>query len=142
MTSLLGHCYPGHKQKTSLVFSAGLCTITWDQKDSEVAFRECSVLHYRRGMGSIFPRSESSVFWDLVIPWEQGLDHSPSKFRSPKYQTAEEVGQNPPKVIRDSSKLSLSVSNWQMMQMVDILNDILEIVFLNLILHKHICKHS
>ena len=81
-------------QKTSLVFSAGLCTITWAQKDSEVTFRECSALHYQRGTGPMFTRSESSGFWNLVVPWEQGLDRSPSKLGSPNCETAEGVGQN------------------------------------------------
>ena len=79
-----------------MAFSTGLCTITRSQKDSGVAFREWSALHYQRGMYPIFPRSESSEFWNLVIPLEQGLDRSPPKLGSPKSQTAESVVQNPP----------------------------------------------
>ena len=55
-------------QKPSLVFSAGLCTITCCQKDPGVAFRECFALHYRRGMSPFCPRSGFSGFWVLVIP--------------------------------------------------------------------------
>ena len=40
-------------EKTSLVFSAELCTITWGLKDSGVAFRECFALHYQREMGQV-----------------------------------------------------------------------------------------
>ena len=81
--------------KTSLVVPAGLCTIPWGQIDSGVAVRECSPLHYQRWMAPIVTRSQSYGFWDLVIPWEQGLDRSPSQFGRPKGQTAEGVGQNP-----------------------------------------------
>ena len=98
MTSLLVHCCPGHKSTSIIVpdlFSRTL-PITCRQRDSGVAFRECSSLYYQRGMSPIFPRSESSEFWDLVIPWEQGLDRWPSRFGSHKGQTAEGVGQNPP----------------------------------------------
>ena len=69
-------------QKSPLAFSAGLCTITWGQKDSGVALGEFSARHYQRGMSltPIFSWSESSGFWDLVIPWEQDLDCLPWKF--------------------------------------------------------------
>ena len=42
----IGVLIPWARKLKSLVFSAGLCTITWGQKDSGVAFRECSALHY------------------------------------------------------------------------------------------------
>ena len=101
----LSRCYPclcivalGTRalQKPFLVFSTGLCTITWNQKDSGVFFRKCFALHYQKEMGPIFLRSESSEFWDLVIRWEQGVDPSKSKFGSPKGQTAGPVSQNLP----------------------------------------------
>ena len=80
--------------KTIPGLSAGLCTITWGQKHSRVAFRECSALHYQRGMSPIFLRFESFGFWDLVKPGEQRLDCLLSKFGNPISQTAEGVGQN------------------------------------------------
>ena len=43
----------------------------------------------------MFPRSESPRFWDLVMPREQGLGHSPSKLGNSESEPAEGVGQAP-----------------------------------------------
>ena len=129
-------------QKTSLVFSAWHCTITWGQKGTGVAFRECSALHYQRRMIPIFPESESSGFWYLVILREQGLECSPSKFGSSKGRTAEGVAKILRKVIRDSCK---AVSK-RFQLVIDPDDGHIAWCFgnclSNFILHKYICKNS
>ena len=91
-------------QKPFLVFSVGLCIITGGQKDSRVTFRKCSALHYQCGISPIFPRSESSRFWDQVIPWENILTVHHQSLETLTVKLKKEWAKTPHKVIRDSCK--------------------------------------
>ena len=55
-------------------------------------------------MRQLFHRFESFRFWDLVMPREQGLDHSPLKLGSSESETAEGVGHAPTQSILDTCK--------------------------------------
>ena len=113
MTSLAHFCpVTEAPKKPSLVFSAGLCTITWGQKNLRSGFPRMS--------RTSFPKKKASIFSGLnpldfgIWSYLESIGLSPSKFGSLKVKLLKDWAEVLQKVIRDTCKLySPMVSGWR-----------------------------
>ena len=140
MTFLLVHCCPGHESTSKN--DPGLFRRTlhhhMELKDSGVAFRECSALHYHWGMGPSSPDLNPLDFriWSYLESKVSTLHHQ--SLEALKVKLRKEWAKILQKVIRDSCK----AFSKRLQLVIDADGGHIELYFKILMTLCFTCKHS